>query len=263
MTFFPWTNAFRGRHGTGQVETTAFNIPQESVAYWQERLKKHGVALNQSSSRFGEEVIRFTDPDGLALELVASPVFRQAEPWNDGTVPAAHSLRGFHGVTAALDKPDATAKLLTDIFGWKLASEEGSRQRYQAPENDNKGNLGKTIDLLTLPNAGRATGGVGSVHHIAFRVEGDKEQLEWRQRLVGLGYQVSPVMDRTYFHSIYFREPGGILFEIATDSPGFAVDESIEELGTHLRLPAEVESSRNQIEGILEPITLPTKESYL
>ena len=163
-------------------------------------------------------------------------------------------------MTGALEDATGTAKLLTDVFGYQLTGKEGSRQRFQAAGD---GNPGKSIDLLSQPGAGRATGGAGSVHHIAFRAKDDAEQLEWRKELVGLGYQVSPVMDRTYFHSIYFREPGGVLFEIATDPPGFLLDESKEELGHNLKLPPDVESARKQIEAVVEPITLPAKEAFV
>ncbi len=260
MTFFPWPNAFRGRQGTGQVEATAFPIAPESADYWRERLKKHGVVVAEPTKRFGEEVIRFADPDGLLLELVASQPSANVQPWAGGAVPAGHSLRGFHSVTGALEDATGTAKLLTDVFGYQLTGREGNRQRFQAAGDQG---VNKSIDLLTLPGAGRATGGAGSVHHIAFRAANDGEQLEWRKELVGLGYQVSPVMDRTYFHSIYFREPGGILFEIATDPPGFLLDETQEELGHNLKLPPNVERMRDQIEAVVEPITLPTKEAFV
>jgi glyoxalase family protein len=259
LTFFPWAGAFRGRQGTGQVEATAFSIPAESLGYWLERLKSHGVTIGQPAKRFGEEVVRFADPDGLLLELVASHPSGNVKPWTDGTVPPEHSLRGFHSVTGALDDAGNTAKLLTEVFGYQFAGEEGGRQRFQAAGSRDPGRL---IDLLTLGGADRATGGVGSVHHIAFRASDDKEQLEWRERLIGLGYHVSPVMDRTYFHSIYFREPGGILFEIATDPPGFLLDEAQEELGHNLKLPLDVEQVRGQIEAVLAPITIPTKETF-
>ena len=260
LTFFPWTGAFRGRQGTGQVETTTFIIPAESASYWQERLNGHGVAAAPPVKRFEEDVIRFADPDGLLLELVASQTFGNIEGWTGGTVPAEHSLRGFHSVTGALENTAKTAKLLTEVFGYQSAGEEGNRQRFQSAVGQSPG---KTIDLLTLPGTGRATSGVGSVHHIAFRAKNDEEQQEWRKYLVGLGYHVSQVMDRTYFHSIYFKEPGGILFEIATDPPGFLLDESQDELGRNLKLPPDVEQVRDRIEAALEPITIPSKETFV
>lgn len=261
MTFFPWPNARRGRRGTGEVEATAFAISPGSVGYWLERLKKNHVSVERKPARFGEDVIRFNDTDGMPLEFIASPdaAAGEVQPWADG-VPGEHALRGFHSVSAALADHAPTARLLTETFGYRLAQEAGNRFRFVAAGGPG---LAKTIDLLHTPGSPRAGGGAGSVHHIAFSVADDEQQLEWRNHLTGLGYHVSPVMDRTYFHSIYFREPGSVLFEIATNPPGFTHDESLEELGTHLRLPAQVEGFRQQIQDVLPSITLPKKESFL
>lgn len=260
MTFFPWPNARRGRRGTGEVEATAFAISPDSVGYWLERLKKNNVSAERKPARFGEEVIRFADTDGMPLELIASPAAGETQAWADASVPVEHALRGFHSVSAALADYAPTAKLLTETFGYKLSQEAGNRFRFVAAGDTG---LAKTIDLLHTPGSPRAGGGAGSVHHIAFSVPDDEQELAWRDHLIGLGYHVSPVMDRTYFHSIYFREPGGVLFEIATNLPGFTNDESLDELGTNLRLPQQVEPFRQQIVDVLQPITLPTKESFL
>lgn len=256
LTFFPWPGARRGGRGTGQVETTAFAIAAESVGYWLERLKTHQVSAERAPVRFGEEVIRFADPDGMMLELVASPATVDVDPWKESSVPAEHSLRGFHSVSAALEGYERTAKLLTETFGYQLVEEAGNRFRFAA---HGEAVAGRFIDLLCMPDSQRAGGGAGSVHHIAFRTADDAQQRAWREKIVSLGYNVSPVMDRTYFHSIYFREPGGVLFEIATDPPGFTLDESRDELGSKLRLPPWMEPSRTQIEKNLPPITLPPK----
>ena len=257
LTFFPWAGIPRGTRGTGQVETVSFAIPAESVGVWLSCLKTHHVNAELTPSRFGEETIRFADPDGLMLELIASQQPAGAEHWSDSTVPAEHSICGLHSVSAALEGYERTAHLLTETFGYRLINEAGNRFRFTAPGD---AGVGKLIDLLCLPDAQRASSGVGSVHHIAFRTPDDEQQRAWRERLVNLGYNVTPVIDRTYFHSIYFREPGGVLFEIATEPPGFTIDEPLEELGTHLRLPPQVEPARRQIEGILPPITLPARE---
>jgi glyoxalase family protein len=256
LTFFPWPNAHRGIRGTGEVSTTAYTIPEGSTGYWLERLKAHGVAVERPTARFDEEVLRFTDPDGMAVELIASKSPGSVQPWDDGPVPAEHILRGFHGVSAALDDTADTARLLTDTFGYRLVGEAGNRLRFAAA---GEAGVGKTIDLVQMTGAQSGRLGAGSVHHIAFRAADDAQQLEWRKEVSRLGYGVSPVMDRTYFHSIYFREPGGVLFEIATDSPGFATDESVADLGANLRLPSWMESSRERIEDILPKITLPAK----
>jgi glyoxalase family protein len=256
LTFFPWPSARRGTRGTGEVAATAFVISAISAGYWLERLKEHHVSAETAPDRFDEEVIRFADPDGMLLELVAARVSEEVLVWTDSTVPAEYSLRGLHSVSAALEGYERTARLLIETFGFQLVQEAGNRFRFAAEGN---GGAGKVIDLLCMPDSRRASGGAGSVHHIAFRTANDADQLAWREEIVNLGYNVSPVMDRTYFHSIYFREPGGVLFEIATDSPGFTLDESAAELGARLRLPPWMETARARIEEILPPITLPTK----
>jgi glyoxalase family protein len=255
LTFFPWPGARRGIRGTGQIEATAFAISRDSIGYWVERCKEQHVTA-EKISRFGEEAIRFVDPDGLLLELIASNSLPVVEPWPDSPIPADNSIRGFHSVSAALEGYESTARLLTDSFGYRLIEESGNRFRFTSPDDTAPGRI---VDLLCLPDTGMGRVAAGSVHHIAFRAKDETEQLDWREHLVELGYNVTPVIDRTYFHSIYFREPGGVLFEIATEPPGFTLDEKLEELGTHLRLPSWMESARSQIEEILPPIQLPTK----
>jgi glyoxalase family protein len=256
LTFFPWPGARRGNRGVGQIEATAFAISPDSLGYWLDRFKEQHVTAEKTSARFGEEVIRFTDPDGLFLELIASGSFGKTESWNDSIVPAGHSLRGFHSVSAALEGYERTAKLLTESFGYRLAEESGNRFRFVAQSESGPG---RVVDLLCMPDGRAGHVAAGSVHHIAFRAKDAAEQLQWREHLVELGYNVTPVIDRTYFHSIYFREPGGILFEIATEPPGFTLDEKLDELGIHLRLPSWMESARSQIEKILPAIRLPAK----
>jgi glyoxalase family protein len=261
LTFFPWPGARRGIRGTGQVEATAFAIPQDSIGFWLERLKQHHVTAEKTPARFGEEVIRLLDPDGLQIELIAvaagvSPA--NIEPWPESPVPAEHAVHGFHNVSAALEGYERTARLLTETFGYRLIDESGNRFRFVSADVSA---LGRIIDLLCQPDTAMGRVAAGSVHHIAFRAKDEAEQLQWRERLVDLGYNVTPVIDRTYFHSIYFREPGGVLFEIATEPPGFTLDEKMEELGTHLRLPPWMESARSRIEQILPPIRVPTEVS--
>jgi glyoxalase family protein len=271
LTFFPWPGARRGVRGTGQIEATAFAISPNSIGYWLERFKQQHVTA-EKISRFGEEGIRFTDPDGLLLELIASdveaavsatPKLREGgsaavtiEPWPASPVPPDHALRGFHSVSAALEGYERTARLLTESFGYRLIKESGNRFRFASTDENAPGRI---VDLLCMPDTGIGRVAAGSVHHIAFRAKDDAEQLWWREHLVELGYNVTPVVDRTYFHSIYFREPGGVLFEIATEPPGFTLDEKLDELGTHLRLPSWMEPTRAQIEEILPPIRVPVK----
>jgi glyoxalase family protein len=255
LTFFPWPGARRGIRGTGQIEATAFAISRDSIGYWLERCKQQHVTA-EKISRFGEEAIRFTDPDGLLIELIASSSPARVEAWPDSPIPAEHALHGFHSVSAALEGYERTARLLTDTFGYHLIEESGNRFRFASPDDSAPGRI---VDLLCMPDTETGRVAAGSVHHIAFRAKDEAEQLKWREQLVELGYNVTPVIDRTYFHSIYFREPGGVLFEIATEPPGFTLDEKVEELGTHLRLPQWMESARSQIEKILPPIQVPTK----
>jgi len=257
LTFFSWPGARRGHRGVGQIEATAFAISPDSVGYWLDRFKEQHLTAEKTSARFGQEVIRFTDPDGLLLELVTSDSIARVESWADSTVPAEHSLRGFHSVSAALEGYERTAQLLITSFGYRLVKESGNRFRFVAPSESGAGRI---VDLLCMPDSRAGHVAAGSVHHIAFRAKDDDEQLQWREHLVGLGYNVTPVIDRTYFHSIYFREPGGILFEIATEPPGFTLDEPIEELGSKLRLPPWMEAARPQIEQVLPPIKIPAKQ---
>jgi glyoxalase family protein len=253
LTFFPWPGAHRGQRGAGEVETTALVIPSDSVSYWLERLREYHVSAERLPERFGEQVIRLLDTDGMMLELIASNHHGEIQPWTEGPVPIEHSIRGFHSASLALNNHEATAAFLTETFGYRLAHEIGNRFRFTAPGESGPG---KTIDLLWRPEAASGRLGAGSVHHIAFRVADDEQQNAWREKLIDLGYGVSPVMDRVYFHSIYFRETGGVLFEIATDPPGFTTDETIDQLGTGLRLPPWMEHARPQIEPKLPTISL-------
>jgi glyoxalase family protein len=257
LTFFPWPGVRRGIRGTGQIEATAFSISTNSVDYWLQRLKQQHVTAERTASRFGEEVIRFVDPDGLLLELIASNSHASIEQWPDSPIPPEHALHGFHSVSAALEGYEKTAHLLTDTFGYRLIEQSGNRFRFVSRDENAPGRI---VDLLCLPDSSVGRVAAGSVHHIAFRARDEQEQLQWREQLVELGYNVTPVIDRIYFHSLYFREPGGVLFEIATEPPGFTFDETIEELGIGLRLPPWLEPARSQIEKILPAIQLPHKQ---
>jgi glyoxalase family protein len=235
--------------GSGQVNATGFSVPKGSLGWWQERFKSLRVTSDLPLKRFGDEVLPFRDVDGMQLELVAAEDERP--PWKGGGVPEDVAIRGVHGVTAHEEGYEMTAKLLTETLLFTQVGQEGNRFRYRAGEDHGM------IDLLCTPDGPRARGGAGTVHHIAWRVPDDADQLAWRNTLAHAGMNVSPVLDRQYFHSIYFREPGGVLFEIATDEPGFATDEPKSRLGEALRLPPWLEGARAQIEAGLEPVTLP------
>jgi glyoxalase family protein len=252
MTFFPWAGAPRGRIGAGQLTVTAFSVPAASLGYWTERLVETRVRFEKPEDRFGETVLRFPDPDGLRLELVAAGE-DDREGWADGPVPAEDAVRGFHHVTLVVADPSRTAKLVTGTLGFRQTGEAEGRTRYEAGE----GGPGNTVDVADGTGFPRGRMGVGTVHHIAFRVPDEETQLELRAKVAALGYNVTPVLDRNYFCSIYFREPGGVLFEIATDPPGFTVDEEPEHLGETIRLPPWLETQRDRIEGALPPIHIP------
>jgi glyoxalase family protein len=252
MTFFPWPGAPQGRIGAGQLTVTSFSIPASSLGYWTERLIEHDVRFEKPSGRFGETVLSFADPDGLRLELVASADDGR-EPWQDGPVPAEHAVRGFHHVTLSEQDPSRTAKLMTETLGFRRVEEDGGRYRFEAGD----GGPGNTVDVVDGSGDPRGRMGVGTVHHVAFRAPDEETQLELREKVASLGYDVTPVLDRNYFRSIYFREPGGVLFEIATDPPGFAVDEDPEHLGENLKLPPWLESRRERLEEVLPPLRVP------
>ena len=258
MTFFSWSGAYQGRIGTGQTSATAFSIPDGSLGYWQERLQQKGIAVEHRGRRFDEEVLSFTDPDGLWLELVAAAVRDTRPGWNQGPVPAEHAIRGFFNATLSEQSYQNTATLLTETMGFRLVGQEGSRFRYAV----GAGGAGAIVDLLHEPDAPAARMGTGTVHHIAWRAKNDAEQLAWRADVIRLGLNSSPVMDREYFHSIYFREPGGVLFEIATDEPGFAINEGVEQLGSQLMLPPWMEPQRDLIEARVLPLRLPNGKQY-
>jgi len=253
LTFFPWPGGRPGRRGTGQIATVALAIPPGALGFWVERLVGHGIRHEGPTRRFDEQVLALSDPDGLLLELVATPSAADFEPWNDGPVRPEHSVRGLHGATIWEDADRGSARFLTDTLGFDSAGEMGGLWRYQAPGTG----LGTVVNLRRAPGFWSGSGGVGTVHHMAFRAANDAEQLERRAIIESQGLGVTPVVDRQYFHSVYFREPGGVLYEIATDGPGFTIDESPGELGTHLRLPPMYQEQRTEIERGLPPLRLP------
>jgi glyoxalase family protein len=255
LTFFPWPRASRGLAGAGEVATTAFSVPLDSVDYWQQRLLDHGLLVERTDKRFDEEVLRFPDPDGMKIEIVGHSDAGAARPSRFSSVSAEHAIRGFFGVTLLEHSAEPSAALL-GVMGFHKIGEQGNRIRFAAEGNA----LGNRIDLLIDPLAKYGRTGAGSVHHIAFRAPDDAAQLEWREE-IAKHLDVTPVQDRTYFHSIYFREPGGVLYELATDPPGFALDEPIESLGEELRIPAWLEPRRAMLEQRLPNIQLHKPET--
>lgn len=250
LTFFPWAGLRRGRPGTGQAYATAFSVPAGALSFWQERFTKLGVKQEPVEKRFNDEVLPFADPDGLRLELVATAEADGRAPAPAKDVPAEFAIRGFHSSTLAVTSTAATTQVLTGSMGYRLVSAAGHRTRYTA----GAGGPGTYVDLLADPLLPRGLNGAGTIHHVAFRATNDAAELAARDVLLKDGLHVSPVIDRAYFKSIYYREPAGVLFEIATDGPGFAIDEPLDQLGTKLGLPPHLEIHRAEIEAALPPL---------
>ena len=256
MTFFPWPGARPGRHGTGQAAVTAFAVLPHSLGFWVERLVRHGIRYEGPT----QQVISFKDHVGLMLEIVGHPGAEARPAWGGAPgIPREHAIHGFHGVTIWADKGDATERVLVDTLGFRPVHEDGSTRRFAVGD----GGPGTIVDVRSVGGFphGAGAGGAGTVHHVAWRVPNDDAQLQMRGRLTQTGLDPTPVIDRNYFHSVYFREPGGVLFELATDPPGFAIDEPVAELGQRLMLPRQYEGHRAQIEAILPPIHLPVPAS--
>ena len=255
MTFFPWERSARGGSGSGVTEATGFSVPPESLEFWADRLRAAGASPEEVDARFGEESLRCADPDGLIFELVAGPATRETpagQPVHPD-VPPEFAIRAFHGVLLDVVDPDPTARLLTDVMGFEHVGEYYGRLRFRGSEED----VGSIVDLRSVGSGELARMGRGSVHHVAFRARDDDEQQSWRETIAGAGIPVTAVKHRCYFRSIYFREPGGVLFEIATDTPGFGVDESPAELGRSLKLPPWFEARREELESRLPVLILP------
>ncbi|WP_334074809.1 MULTISPECIES: ring-cleaving dioxygenase [Paenibacillus] len=245
ITFFPWANAYKGTIGDGQVGVTSYVVPKGAISFWENRLKHFEVPFSKIE-RFGEQYLEFDDPHGLHLEIVE----REAgEPnmWNFGGITSDVAIKGFGGATLLSAQPEKTAELLEKVMGLEFIGKEGDIARYHSSAD-----IGNVIDLKLSP-VGRGQMGVGTVHHIAWRAKDNEDQLDWQKYVAEHGYGVTAVRDRNYFNAIYFREHGEILFEIATDPPGFAHDETFETMGKDLKLPIQYEPHRAEIEKVLLP----------
>ncbi|WEZ85899.1 VOC family protein (plasmid) [Rhizobium sp. 32-5/1] len=246
MTYFPFPNIGRGRPGTGEVGTTVFSVPESALGYWSDRLSTRGVTGLKADTTFGESRLNFAGPDGDGFALVGVKDDPRA-PWTGNGVDADHAIRGFHSVAMRLRDEGATRELLA-FMGYEIMEIRDGTTRLLVP-----GNAG-VIDLETMPNIARGQQGAGSVHHVAFAVENREKQLEVRRALMDTGYQVTPVIDRDYFWAIYFRTPGGVLFEIATNEPGFDRDEDTAHLGEALKLPQQHKHLRPILEQNLQKL---------
>ncbi len=251
LTFFPWEHVAPGRAGIGETQESAFRVPEGSIAYWTQRFVEQGVAFEAPVKRFGESVLSFRDPDGLRLAIVGLPGIANEPAWIDGEIPSEHAIRGFHSVNLLLADAAPTAAILTDVFGFSEVGREGMLTRYKAGDTA----IGGVVDLHAVGNFLPGRMGGGSVHHIAFRAADDAAQAAMVERLAeNHGIRTTEQKDRNYFRSVYFREPGHVLFEIATDTPGFAADEPVGSLGNGLKLPGFLEPHRQKIEAALPAV---------
>jgi glyoxalase family protein len=253
LTFFAWPGARPGRQGVGHSVAVALTIPTASLGYWLQRLVERGIQHQGPEKRFDEQVVRLRDPDGLPVELIAQANTPPVVAWEQSDVPIENAIRGVHSATLWVETLEPSAALLTDTLGFRHIGEEDGRVRFTTGE-DVSGNV---IDIRAASGFWSGTTSPGTIHHLAWRTATNADQLEWRGRLTSAGLEVTPVLDRQYFHSIYFREPGNVLFEIATDPPGFAVDEPVNQLGSQLKLPSWLESRRAEIERGLPAIHMP------
>jgi len=258
MTFFPWPGAKPGRQGPGEVAVVSFSVVPHSIGFWLERFVRHGVKHEQPISRGSgddaERVLAFRDHDGAMYELVGHEAAASRPSWTEAPgIPAEQAIHGFHSVTLWVEDGAPTERVLVDTLGFRATSEHETTKRYVAGD----GGPGRIVDVRSVGGFMRGAKGAGIVHHVAFEVPDEQAELEVREQVIDAGLQPTEVIDRNYFHSVYFREPGGVLYELATTPPGFTVDEPVEHLGERLMLPAQYEPNRAQIEAVLPPIHLP------
>lgn len=244
LTFFPWEGITTGRRGARQATEIGYSVPKGSLDFWVNRLDAHNVTYNKVADKFGEQYLTLLDPDGLKLELTVAKNTDNRAAWETNEIKADNAIKGFHNITITTNKMQPTADILIGVFGYKLLEQHVNRYRFITDAVE----TAAIVDLVEVQGevAGHVAG--GSVHHVAFRVSDEKTLMAYRDKIEKLGLHITDKIDRNYFYSLYFREPGGVLFEIATDNPGFAVDEPADELGTHLMLPAQYESRRADIE---------------
>lgn len=247
LTFFPWANVRQGYAGTGMATEIGYSVPEGSLQFWKDRLQQFGYKTGTIQERFGEKCFTFQDPDGLILNFIETQQTDNRKGWETAEVPATVATKGFHSVTLTLKEMGPTAKILTEIFGYQLELQEENRYRFTT----NAIETANIVDLIEAPNerAGHVAGGTN--HHVAFRVKNDEVLMRFRDKVAAYGLSITGKIDRNYFYSLYFREPGGVLFEIASDNPGFAIDEAVSELGNNLKLPPQYEQHRKQIEAVL------------
>jgi glyoxalase family protein len=251
LTFFPWEGIGKGSTGTGMATDIGYSVPAGSLDFWADRFKQYNVHVGNVEERFGEQILPFEDPDGLKIDLIVPGKDDTRKSWTTTEVNEHAATKGFHSITLTLQNIDATAAILTDIFGYKLLQQEGNRYRFITDAIEGAA----VVDIIEAPNMTPGRGAAGTNHHVAFRVKDDDVLMEYREIIAKKGLSITPKIDRDYFFSLYFREPGGVLFELATDNPGFSKDEPVDQLGSSLKLPKQYEGSRAKIEKILPALT--------
>lgn len=249
LTFFPWEGIGKGRQGAGMATHIGYAVPEGSLDFWKNRLKEHQVAF-QEDEIFGEKLISFTDPDGLQIQFIEPSTKDNRSVWTTAQIKGENALKGFHNITLSLKEADPTLRVLTDILGYTVQGQENGRYRLST---DSIGTA-NIVDILADPNLSFGRNAAGTNHHVAFRVKDDNILMDYREKVLSAGLDITPKINRDYFFSLYFREPGGVLFEIATDNPGFTIDEPLESLGTDLKLPKQYENHRPEIEASLPKI---------
>jgi glyoxalase family protein len=250
LTFFPWPGARKGFNGTGMATEIGYSVPQGSFDFWKDRFKRYNVSFNEVNEKFGERYLPFRDPDGLHLNLI-EVANDNRKAWETAEVKADVAAKGFQSVVLTLKKGEPTIEVLTGILGYHLDKQEGNYYRFKTDAIDNA----NIVDLVIAPDQPAGLNAAGTNHHVAFRVKDDNVLMDYREKVLSKGLNITPKIDRDYFFSLYFREPGGVLFELATDNPGFTKDEPLNELGTHLKLPKQYENARKEIESVLPDLS--------
>ncbi|WET50983.1 ring-cleaving dioxygenase [Chryseobacterium indologenes] len=250
LTFFPWEGIGQGTNGSGMATHIGYSVPKGSLEFWKNRLKSFNVNVEEGEI-FGEKMIAFKDPDGLQLQFIEPAGDDNRKVWTTDDIKDENALKGFHNVTLTLKRAEPTIKVLTDLLGYDLQKQEGERYRFATDAID----TANLIDIIENDKTPTGRNAAGTNHHIAFRVKDDNVLMEYREKALSAGLSITPKINRDYFYSLYFREPGGVLFEIATDNPGFTVDEPLDELGLNLKLPAQYEGMRSKIEGVLPKLS--------
>lgn len=251
LTFFPWTNVRPGRNGIGMATEIGYSVPKGSLKFWISRLKDADIKY-EARENFGEKLIAFQDPDGLWLTLIETQNNDERKGFKTADISAEVALKGFHTVTLTLHDIKETAAVLTEVFGYKKIAQQDNLFRYQTDAVE----TAALVDLLEIPQMSKGINAGGTNHHVAFRVKDEETLMAFRQKILDRGLQITEKINRDYFYSLYFREPGGVLFEIATDNPGFATDETVENLGTSLQLPSQYEADRDKIEKALPKLKM-------